>query len=399
MPSARIPKTPTAESMSVALELPPLALYLHIPWCVRKCPYCDFNSHKASETLPEADYVQAVVNDLKSEVDLAQGRRFSSIFIGGGTPSLFSPQAIGTLLEAAEQLIGFSADIEITMEANPGTFEQDKFRGFRDVGINRLSIGIQSFNDTQLQLLGRIHGREEALRATEMARRSGFDNINLDLMHGLPQQSTDDAIADLQQAIAIEPEHLSWYQLTIEPNTEFYTRTPVLPDELILGDIQDEGESLLAAAGYRQYEVSAYCRDSNYSRHNKNYWEFGDYLGVGAGAHGKVTLPKDDKIIRRRKTRLPKDYLAANQKPAAFCSAEDPIEKDARQLEALMNGLRLTEGLSINVIETRTGLPIATINEKLQRLKTQSLLEDRSDRIVPSRLGRRYLDSVLAEFI
>jgi len=270
------------------LLLPPLSLYIHIPWCIRKCPYCDFNSHQANNDIPEAEYVAALCFDLEQDAALAQGRKLTSIFFGGGTPSMFSANAIAQILKDAEAIIGFEPDIEITLEANPGTFEQEKFSGFRAAGVNRLSIGIQSFNDAQLKLLGRVHGRDEALRAVDVAHKAGFDNINLDLMHGLPEQSVNDAKADLAQAIALAPEHISWYQLTIEQNTAFYSAPPILPVEDTLADIQDEGQALLAAAGYAQYEISAYAKNNQRARHNINYWQFGDYLGIGAGAHGKL---------------------------------------------------------------------------------------------------------------
>ncbi|MET0355328.1 MAG: radical SAM family heme chaperone HemW, partial [Cellvibrio sp.] len=282
----------------MSLSLPPLSLYIHIPWCIRKCPYCDFNSHQANNNIPEAEYVSALRFDLQQDVVLAQGRKLTSIFFGGGTPSMLSAKAIAQIVKDAQTIIGFEPEIEITLEANPGTFEQEKFSGFRAAGINRLSIGIQSFNDTQLKLLGRVHGSDEALRAVDVARKAGFDNINLDLMHGLPEQSVMGAKADLAQAIALAPEHISWYQLTIEKNTEFYSAPPVLPVEDTLADIQDEGQVMLAQAGYEQYEISAYAKNKKRARHNINYWEFGDYLGIGAGAHGKITQPEQSRIMR-----------------------------------------------------------------------------------------------------
>ncbi|MCV6606305.1 MAG: radical SAM family heme chaperone HemW, partial [Porticoccaceae bacterium] len=291
------------------LTLPPLSLYIHIPWCVRKCPYCDFNSHTAGGELPEADYVAALLADLKNDLSYVQGRRIHSIFFGGGTPSLFSPRAIQQILDGVAREIGFDSNIEITLEANPGTFEQQKFADFRAAGVNRLSIGIQSFDDLHLQQLGRIHSAREAHSVASMARAAGFDNFNLDLMHGLPGQSLDDALNDLRRAIAIEPNHLSWYQLTIEPNTAFYRQPPKLPEDSVLEAVFDHGQQLLADSGFEQYEVSAYARDGQASSHNLNYWQFGDYLGIGAGAHGKVTLAQKQQVIRSRKTRAPKDYL------------------------------------------------------------------------------------------
>lgn len=392
--------------MTRNLQLPPLALYIHIPWCIRKCPYCDFNSHQAGENLPEAEYVDALRADLQADLALVQGRKLTSIFFGGGTPSVFSAQAIGEILRDAERLVGFETDIEITLEANPGTFEQERFSGYRAAGVNRLSIGVQSFNERQLKLLGRIHGRDEALAAVAMARRAGFDNLNLDLMHGLPQQSPTDAQADLQQAIALEPEHLSWYQLTIEPNTEFYNAPPVLPEEDSLADIQARGEALLAQEGYRQYEVSAYARDNKRARHNMNYWSFGDYLGIGAGAHGKVTLPEQGKIVRRWKTRLPKHYLEKTPSSSAAAQAEDNpylagtefLPPAALPLDFLLNALRLNDGVAAKLFEQRTGLTHESLEPQWQELLRQGLVEDRSDRLVTTALGRRFLNDVLGRF-
>lgn len=393
----------------MSLQLPPLALYIHVPWCIRKCPYCDFNSHQANDDLPEADYVRALRFDLQQDQVLAQGRKLTSIFFGGGTPSMLSAAAIGQILQAAEVIIGFEPDIEITLEANPGTFEQEKFSGFRAAGVNRLSIGIQSFNDQQLKLLGRVHGRDEALRAVGVARKAGFDNINLDLMHGLPEQSVDAAKADLQQAMDLAPEHLSWYQLTIEQNTAFYSAPPVLPEEEILADIQDAGIELLAAAGYEQYEISAYARHKKRARHNLNYWEFGDYLGIGAGAHGKITLPASNNILRLWKTRLPKHYLdaAAPQKISTnlgghqnvFGGGSDLLLPEALPLEFMMNALRLNEGVPRDYFQQRTGQDWQLLAAAWQTLLAQGLVEEVAGYIRPSPLGRRFLNRVLQAFI
>jgi oxygen-independent coproporphyrinogen-3 oxidase len=391
------------------LQLPPLALYVHIPWCIRKCPYCDFNSHQANNDIPEADYVAALRFDLQQDQTLAQGRKLTSIFFGGGTPSMLSAQAIGQILTDAENIIGFEPDIEITLEANPGTFEQEKFSGFRSAGVNRLSIGIQSFNDQQLKLLGRAHGRDEALRAVGVARNAGFANINLDLMHGLPEQSVEAAKADLQQAIDLAPEHLSWYQLTIEQNTAFYSAPPVLPEEEILADIQDAGIALLAAAGYEQYEISAYARDKKCAHHNLNYWEFGDYLGIGAGAHGKITLPEEDKILRLWKTRLPKHYLdaIASQKISTnlgghqnvFGGGSDLLLPDALPLEFMMNALRLHSGVPVNYFAERTGLDWQKLEPQWQQLTQQELVEIVQGYARPTEMGRRFLNRVLQTFV
>lgn len=393
----------------MSLQLPPLALYVHVPWCIRKCPYCDFNSHQANNDIPEAEYVKALRFDLQQDHVLAQGRKITSIFFGGGTPSMLSAAAIGQILQDAENIIGFEPDIEITLEANPGTFEQEKFSGFRAAGVNRLSIGIQSFNDQQLKLLGRVHGRDEALRAVGVARNAGFDNLNLDLMHGLPEQSIDDANADLQQAIDLGPEHLSWYQLTIEQNTAFYSAPPILPEEEILADIQDAGIELLADAGYEQYEISAYARAKKRARHNLNYWGFGDYLGIGAGAHGKITFPAENKIARLWKTRLPKHYLDAahSQKISTnlhghqnvFGGGSDLLTPESLPLEFMMNALRLNEGIPITYFSQRTGQDWSLLADNWIRLEAQGLVEHINGCIRPTVLGRRFLNRVLQAFI
>ena len=299
------------------LSLPPLSLYVHIPWCIKKCPYCDFNSHQATTTIPEQAYVQALVNDLEADLAWVQGRTLQSIFFGGGTPSLFSGAAIAEILNTAEKLIGFDPAIEITLEANPGTAEQQKFADFHSAGVNRLSIGVQSFNDQQLQQLGRIHNGKDALKAIDTAKTAGFNNFNIDLMHGLPAQTMAQAEADIQLAIQTGAQHISWYQLTIEPNTEFYSRPPLLPSDDHLADIQNIGSQKLQHACFSQYEVSAFALDGQRSKHNMNYWQFGDYLGIGAGAHGKVTLPELNQVLRSSKTRQPDHYLARTESAVA----------------------------------------------------------------------------------
>jgi putative oxygen-independent coproporphyrinogen III oxidase len=393
----------------MTLSLPPLALYIHVPWCIRKCPYCDFNSHQANDAIPEAEYVAALCQDLQQDQVLAQGRKLTSIFFGGGTPSMLSAQAIAQILKDAETIIGFEPDIEITLEANPGTFEQEKFSGFRAAGVNRLSIGVQSFNDQQLKLLGRVHGRAEALRAVSVARAAGFDNINLDLMHGLPEQNLEAACADLQQAIDLAPEHISWYQLTIEQNTAFYSAPPLLPEEEILADIQDAGQELLAQAGYAQYEISAYARNQQQARHNINYWQFGDYLGIGAGAHGKITLPLQDKIIRLWKTRTPKHYLeaATSQKISTnlsghqnvFGGGSEVLSAASLPLEFMMNALRLHEGATRSMFLEHTGLPLSALEPQWTELERQGLVEVIGESLRPSAMGRRFLNRVLQAFI
>lgn len=374
------------------LQLPPLALYVHIPWCVRKCPYCDFNSHEPSGAIPEQEYLHALIADLKTELPNVQGRKLQSIFFGGGTPSLFSPQAIGAILDAAQQRIGFAADIEITLEANPGTVEQTRFAGFRSAGVNRLSIGIQSFDNAQLTRLGRIHDRAAAISAVHAARAAGFDNFNLDLMHGLPQQTPQQALADIDLAIDLHPTHLSWYQLTIEPNTVFHKRPPILPEEDTLADIQQAGEAQLASAGFGQYEVSAWAQPGRQSRHNLNYWQFGDYLGIGAGAHGKITLPDAGRIIRTSKTRSPADYLARS---TDWLASSDGVEAGELPLEFLLNALRLVEGVPKHLYSARTGLDFAALEPRWNELARQGLLTVPTERLATTPHGLRYLNSVL----
>ncbi|GAB6388559.1 radical SAM family heme chaperone HemW [Stutzerimonas marianensis] len=377
------------------LELPPLAAYVHIPWCVRKCPYCDFNSHAAGPELPEDAYVAALIDDLAWESEHIQGRPLSSIFFGGGTPSLFSAAALGRILQALERRVGFVDDIEITLEANPGTFEQAKFRDYRQLGINRLSIGVQSFQASKLKALGRIHDGDEAIRAADMARAAGFDNFNLDLMHGLPGQTLDEALQDLRTAIAQQPTHLSWYQLTVEPNTEFWTRPPTLPEDETLWDIQEAGQALLASHGYRQYETSAYAQPDRQARHNLNYWTFGDFLGIGAGAHGKWTTPAGQ-VHRNWKTRGPQDYLNPD-KP--FRAGERALEASELPFEFLMNVLRLTDGVPATLFTQRTGLPLAVLNDARHEVEARGLLECDPQRLVATRKGQLFLNDLLQFFL
>lgn len=379
----------------VLAQLPPLALYIHIPWCVRKCPYCDFNSHAASPVLPEEEYVDALLADLEQDLAAVYGRPLSSIFFGGGTPSLFSAAALGRLLAGVEQRIPFTADIEITLEANPGTFEQDKFVAYRKLGINRLSIGIQSFQPQKLEALGRIHTGDEALRAAEMARRAGFDNFNLDLMHGLPDQSLEEALDDLRQAIALAPTHLSWYQLTLEPNTVFWNQPPELPEDDILWDIQEAGQALLAEHGFSQYEVSAYARPGKAARHNLNYWSFGDFIGIGAGAHGKLSHP-DGRIVRTWKTRLPKDYLNPAKQ---FKAGEKTLTADELPFEFLMNALRLTPGVDAELFAQRTGLPLQTLAAARAEAEQKGLLQVEPTRLVATARGQLFLNDLLQYFL
>ena len=378
------------------LSLPPLSLYIHIPWCVKKCPYCDFNSHAVKgDGIPEAEYVKALLNDLALERHAAQGRSIQTIFIGGGTPSLFSAQAISDILEGANQLIPFSQDVEITMEANPGTFEQQRFAGYLAAGVNRLSVGIQSFNSTHLSHLGRIHSGEEAYTAVETALKLGYKRLNIDLMHGLPDQTPEQALHDLDTAIALGPDHLSWYQLTIEPNTEFYTRPPIIPADETLWDIQQAGQSRLKEAGFDQYEISAYAKSPpSQARHNLNYWQFGDYIGIGAGAHGKLTFPEENRIIRRWKQRSPKAYLQ-HINP---CGDEQLISSDDLPFEFMMNALRLQSGVEESLFEQRTGLSLTVVSEQLTQARKQGLLEP-SPKLQPTKRGHLFLNDLLEIFI
>ncbi len=377
-------------------ELPPLSLYIHIPWCVRKCPYCDFNSHTAPGLLPENEYVSALLEDLNQELEGVQQRKLGSIFFGGGTPSLLSSGAINTLLETSEKLIGWKDSIEITLEANPGTIDARNFKGFHAAGINRLSIGVQSFDARQLRVLGRIHTADDAVRAYRAARDAGFAQINLDLMYGLPQQDTAQALADVKTAIDLQPEHVSWYELTLEPNTEFYKRPPELPPELALESIESEGRACLQQAGYARYEISAYARPCQRSQHNSNYWQFGDYIGIGAGAHSKVSTVSTNRIERKWKTRMPSAYMAANH---GHTAGKRQLTPEQLPVEFMMNALRLSDGVPTSYYSRRTGLKLATIAPALKQLRQRGLLREDQDRICTTATGNRFLDSILQAFM
>jgi oxygen-independent coproporphyrinogen-3 oxidase len=376
------------------MQLPPLGLYIHLPWCERKCPYCDFNSHE-SRGIPEEQYVHTLLRDLQDDLHLVQGRTIDTLFIGGGTPSLFSVQGILQLLQGIAALVPLAPTLEATMEANPGSAEADKFRAFREAGINRLSLGIQSFDDARLQALGRIHTRDQALVAIEFARAAGFDSFNLDLMHGLPGQTLRDAESDLATAISFAPAHLSWYQLTIEPNTVFHKRPPQLPVEDELADIQQCGERLLADNGYAQYEVSAYSKPGFNCRHNRNYWSFGDYLGIGAGAHGKVTFA-DGRIHRYSKRRQPQDYMGATA--GNFVGSRHTLERNDIIGEFMLNALRLNEGFTPPQFVSRTGLQVQSVVPQITSLCERELLTCDGDVVKTTALGRRFLDDVVGTF-
>lgn len=377
--------------------LPPLALYLHLPWCIRKCPYCDFNSHAQNQPLPEAEYLDALSRDLAQELArLTQKRPLHSIFIGGGTPSLFHPDSLAALLNEVDRLWGIPSHTEITLEANPGTFEMERFQGFRQAGINRLSIGVQSFHTPALQALGRIHNAQQALAAAQSAREL-FPRVNLDLMHGLPGQTPEQALADLQQAIDLEPDHLSWYQLTIEPNTEFHARPPQLPVDEALWSIQESGQQLLAEQGFVQYEISAYARAERYSQHNLNYWRFGDYLGIGAGAHGKVSRLVEGQleIERHHKLRQPKAYMQALDPDAG----RERVAPEDQAFEFMLNALRLTSGVESSLLHERTVLNPESLAKTLQQARQRGLLEADPGRLQPSAQGRLFLNDLLELFL
>lgn len=373
---------------------PPLSLYIHIPWCVRKCPYCDFNSHQVTERLDEKAYINALLADLEHDLPLVAGREISSVFIGGGTPSLFSAEAVGLLLNGIRSRTPCQSGMEVTLEANPGTLESGRYAGYRDAGVNRLSIGVQSFSADALTRLGRIHGPDEVVRAVASARSAGFDNFNIDLMFGLPGATPEQALDDMQSAISLRPSHISYYQLTLEPNTLFHHHPPPLPPEDDLWQIQSQGHAALAAAGYGQYEVSAFALPGRQCRHNLNYWRFGDYIGIGAGAHGKLTR-ESGQVERRWRLRSPEDYLAHAESPGVVAGSRVLDEQDL-MLEFLMNALRLTEGFSSALFSDRTGLPERRLLELLEDAVDRGLIEPIVGYVRPTPLGGRFLDDLLA---
>jgi len=375
--------------------LPPLSLYIHIPWCVRKCPYCDFNSHEARGDLPEDDYVAALLLDLEASLPRVWGRQVLTVFIGGGTPSLISVRALDTLLAGVRARLPLVADAEITMEANPGTVEAEKFAGFRAAGINRLSLGIQSFNDRHLSALGRIHDAAEARHAAELALRT-FDNVNLDLMYALPGQTPDEAVADIAAAIAYAPQHLSAYHLTLEPNTYFHRYPPVLPDDDTAAEMQDALEAQLSAAGYEHYETSAFACPGRRSKHNLNYWMFGDYLGIGAGAHSKISFKNN--ILRETRARQPKAYLAQAAAGAVIPEFRDVTVAELPG-EFMMNALRLNQGFDLSLFAARTGLELTQILKTLDLAEARGLLSRDHQRAVPTPLGRRFLNDLMQLFL
>lgn len=378
------------------VDAPPLSLYIHIPWCVRKCPYCDFNSHQVKGEVPEWAYIAALLRDLTQELPHVDGRPIMSIFLGGGTPSLLSAEAVRALLTGVRERVALAADVEVTLESNPGTVTESRLHAYREAGVTRLSIGIQSFRERQLRVLGRIHSGDEAIAAYHAARKAGFDNVNLDLMFGLPEDSISGAIEDLATATALGPEHLSWYQLTIEPNTAFYHCPPALPDDDELWAMQQQGQALLAARGYEQYEISAYARQGRVCRHNLNYWQFGDYLGIGAGAHGKITDRQQQRILRIAKRKHPRDFTVGAGTTAA--ADEHVLEPRQAVVEFMMNALRLSHGFVPSLFTARTGLPGLALDQTLTDACQRGLLDRGANRIQPTALGYRYLNDLVYLF-
>jgi oxygen-independent coproporphyrinogen-3 oxidase len=374
---------------------PPLALYVHVPWCVQKCPYCDFNSYEANGTIPEREYVDALIADLQSALPLIWGRPVQTVFFGGGTPSLLSPAAIDELIAAFRALAMLAPDAEITLEANPGTVEAEKFAGFRSAGVNRLSLGIQSFNDEHLKALGRIHGAAEARRAAQLAGEH-FDSFNLDLMYGLPGQTHEQALADVETALSFSPSHLSCYQLTLEPNTRFAAFPPELPEGDICADMQESIEARLAAAGYTNYETSAFAQRGKQCKHNLNYWYFGDYLGIGAGAHSKLTL--HDRVLRQMRWKHPKAYLD-NIRSGSAVQEETQVDAKSLPFEFMMNALRLADGFHPSLFEARTAQPLLGIHPILKAAEADGLLDIGPEKIAPTAKGRRFLNVLLERFL
>ena len=375
--------------------LPPLSLYIHIPWCVRKCPYCDFNSHEARGAFPEQEYVAALIHDLELALPLIWGRKVYTVFIGGGTPSLLSGESIEQILRSVRMLLPLDINAEITLEANPGTVEAARFAAYREAGVNRLSMGIQSFSDAHLQALGRIHSADEARRAIGIAQQY-FDNLNLDLMYALPNQTLDEALQDVQTALSFAPQHLSCYHLTLEPNTLFHRNPPALPDDDASSDMQQHIEEMLAANGYQHYETSAFAQPKRRARHNLNYWQFGDYLGIGAGAHSKLSFP--DKILRQVRYKQPQAYMQQVAKDAPLQS-EHEVSRDELAFEFMLNALRLTEGFDSVLFNERTSLPLLGIRRELEQAERRGLLLRDHQRIAPTQLGQRFLNDLLEIFL
>ncbi|ADJ27645.1 radical SAM family heme chaperone HemW [Nitrosococcus watsonii] len=378
--------------------LPPLALYIHFPWCVRKCPYCDFNSHALPKELPETAYIDALVRDLEQDLPRVWGRRIHSIFMGGGTPSLFSAESLDRLLSAVRARLPWSPQIEITLEANPGTVEQGRFTEFHHIGINRLSLGVQSFNDKALKHLGRIHSSQESCQAVAAAHTAGFDNINLDLMFGLPGQTETQALADVAMAVSLAPHHISYYQLTLEPHTYFYRYPPSLPHEEAINTWQTDCQAHLAQAGYHRYEVSAFAKSDQQCQHNLNYWRFGDYLGIGAGAHGKISDAMENRITRLWKIKHPTSYLAKAGTPEGIGGETNPSPQEAA-FEFMLNALRLKEGFPSRLFQERAGLPLSVVEKTLYQAEALELIEWDFRHIRPTEKGFSLLNELLQLFL
>jgi putative oxygen-independent coproporphyrinogen III oxidase len=376
-----------------------LALYVHMPWCVRKCPYCDFNSHQLKSAQPDASYIDALIKDFDIEAPRVEGRRVDSLFFGGGTPSLFPPEEFARLIRALKERAIFASDAEITLEANPGTVERGRFSGYADAGINRVSLGAQSFDARALKVLGRIHSADDTHRAVEEIKAAGLKNFNLDLMYALPGQTLEEARSDVRIASSLQPTHLSYYQLTLEPGTVFHSRPPVLPDDEAAWQIQLAGQAMLAEAGYAQYEVSAYAKEGARCRHNLNYWLFGDYVGIGAGAHGKVSLELPQKILRTVKPKQPREYQDQIRRATLATANGAHIAREDLPFEFMLNALRLNDGFSSGDYERRTGLSLKFLEEKLVSAQGRGLLETKSDGWRPTELGRRFLNDLQAGFL
>lgn len=377
------------------LAPPPLALYIHIPWCVRKCPYCDFNSHESRGEIPQQAYIDALIRDLEQVLPAVWGRRISSVFFGGGTPSLFAAESVDQILCRVRALLPISPNVEITLEANPGTVETGRFKEFKDAGINRISLGIQSFNDAHLQALGRIHDSVEARKAANIALTI-FDNVNLDLMYALPNQSTEQALQDIASAASFAPQHISAYHLTIEPNTAFHHKPPILPDDDASSEMQNKIENTLAAAGYAHYETSAFSQPNKQCRHNLNYWQFGDYLGIGAGAHSKIT--RHDSIFRQARLKHPASYMQATEN-STHIESEQKLTRQDVGFEFMMNALRMTNGFPVALFQERTGHPISLVNAGLEKAQEKGLIQRDHLHIVPTLLGQRFLNELLQLFL
>lgn len=383
-------------TIKLMLVLPPLSLYIHFPWCIKKCPYCDFNSHTLRKPLPEEAYIEALLRDLSQELHWIQERSVISLYLGGGTPSLFSGAAIDYLLMQIKKKVRLAPNVEITLEANPSTFESQKFKDYYKAGVNRLSIGVQSFNNQSLKSLGRLHTGKEAINAVKIASDAGFTNFNVDLMYGLPNQTIEEGLEDLKEALKINPVHLSWYQLTLEPHTVFFNKPPILPPDDKIFNMERQGVALLKQHGFNHYEISAFSRNMCYSRHNENYWKFGDYLGIGAGAHGKITNIQKQKIIRYWKRPHPVTYLACRDN---FEGGNTVLASEQLPFEFMLNALRFYEPILLSAFTDRTGLPASTLIPKLQKASSMGLLKWKEDIISVTSLGRKFYNNLVELFL